>query len=324
MPVFTTKTSVRLSTLLQILVYLLTASGCSQLTNSRHETKPEPFADVHLHFNQDQQEGLSAADAVEHLRKNNVVLGIVSSVPSHYARKLGDAGNGWIIPLFSPYITAEHRRTWFRDPEVLHHAREGLGRGWYQGIGELHLWDGMKPQRDNSIFQALLAMAIEFNVPVLIHTESANHRYFAEVCQQHPGVRFLWAHAGGTLKAKSVATLMALCPNVWIDLSARDPWRYNTLVAENGKLPDNWIALIIRYPDRVMVGSDPVWNVTRTQSWDEADAGWDHISELTDFHRKWMKQLAPEIEEKLRLVNARIFFRSTLTDSHDWQPTIHQ
>lgn len=272
-----------------------------------------PFADIHLHFNWDQLELLSAADAVQRLRQNHVVLGVVSSTPSDHALLLAQAGKGWIIPLFSPYITAESRNSWFRDPQVLQQARQGLAQGLYQGIGELHLWAGMKPAADNTILQGLFALALEYDVPMLIHTESSSYRYFARICQQQPKLRFLWAHAGGRLGARDVKQLMQACPNVWVELSARDPWRYASLVDKANKLPPDWQALIEAFPDRFMTGSDPVWNVTRTQRWDEADAGWDHLSQLINFHRHWLRQLPAEVERKVRLTNARKFFRAAAT-----------
>ena len=92
-------------------------------------------------------------------------------------------------------------------------------------------------------------------------------------------------------------------------MSARDPWRYNSLADEEGNLPDAWRALILRYPERFMIGSDPVWSVTRTQRWDSADEGWDYLGQLLDYHRRWLRQLPPDIADKLLRDNARAFFR---------------
>jgi predicted TIM-barrel fold metal-dependent hydrolase len=58
-----------------------------------------------------------------------------------------------------------------------------------------------------------------------------------------------------------------------------------------------------------MTGTDPVWGVTRTQRWDEPDEGWDHYHELIEFHRNWLSQLPPDVEHKVRLDNAKAFFR---------------
>ena len=75
-----------------------------------------------------------------------------------------------------------------------------------------------------------------------------------------------------------------------------------------GVLLPEWRSLIEAYPDRFMVGSDPVWPVDKLDGWDEPDTGWEHYRRFVDFHRGWLAHLAPEVAEKLRLQNARAFF----------------
>lgn len=50
------------------------------------------FADVHLHYNWDQQEILSAQQAVAILRQHQVKLAVVFSTPSENALRLREAG----------------------------------------------------------------------------------------------------------------------------------------------------------------------------------------------------------------------------------------
>ena len=278
-------------------------------TNSdTYTATPSAFADIHLHFNWDQEEIIDAATVVSRLKKENIVLGVVSSMPSDFALKLRQAAGDWIIPLFSPYITPPHRQSWFLDNKVVELAREGLASKKYLGIGELHLWSGLPPRTNNPILLELFKLAEEHNVPFLLHTESSDEKYMISICQKHDKVRILWAHAGGILKPDQVENVIKACANVWVELSARDPWRYNSLVDERGIFPDSWRTLIIRYPDRFMTGSDPVWGVTKTQRWDEPDEGWDHLPELIAFHRQWLATLPADIEKKVRLTNAMEFF----------------
>jgi hypothetical protein len=288
---------------------LLTLTGCVQ-TPTNGVQKPQPFADIHLHYNWDQEEVIDPATVVERLKKENIVLGVVSSVPSDYALKLRQAGGDWIIPLFSPYITPTHRQNWYLDEAVVEQARAGLQAGHYQGIGELHLWSGLPPRQDNKILLALFELARQFDVPFLLHTETSKADYIIPICQRHNDVRILWAHAGGILKPADVETAMVACPNLWVELSARDPWRYDSLVGPDGRLPAAWRKLIVRYPERFMTGSDPVWGVTKTQRWDEPDDGWDHLQKLIKFHRAWLAELPPAVEERVRLTNALAFFRA--------------
>ena len=263
-----------------------------------------PFADIHLHFNWDQKEIISAQQVVKRLQDNNVVLATVSSTPTELALELTEAGGSWIQPFFSPYLTPAHRDRWFLDDGVLQAAEKGLASRLYKGIGELHIWSGIGPRRDNKIVLGLLKLADKYQVPFLIHTEASSHLFFTPICQSYPDVKFIWAHAGGRLEPASVDQLMQQCPNVWVEVSVRDPWRYHTLVDDQNQLLPGWRELLIKYQDRFMTGTDPVWNVTHGQRWAQADEGWDHYNQLLEFHRKWLKQLPPEVENKIRLTNA--------------------
>ena len=288
----------------------LVVSACthnSVTSNSKNNTAP--FADIHLHYNWDQEEIIDAATVVQRLRAQNIVLGVVSSVPSDFALKLKEAGGDLIVPLFSPYITPAHRQSWFLDQAVVEQARAGLEARQYAGIGELHLWSGLPPRQDNKILLSLFELAKQYDVPFLLHTETSDAKFIIPLCEKHSQVRILWAHAGGILKPDDVETAMQRCANLWVELSARDPWRYNSLVDDTGKLPEAWKALIIKYPDRFMTGSDPVWAVTKTQRWDEPDDGWDHLQELISFHRRWINELPADVAGKIRLSNALAFFR---------------
>jgi hypothetical protein len=267
-----------------------------------------PFADVHLHFNWDQEELLSAQDALKILEKHNVRLAVVFSTPSANALKLSEISNGCVIPFFSPYITGRSRNNWYRDKQVLVLARQGLESGRYKGIGELHVISGLGPRRDNRILQGLLEMAAEFNVPFNIHTETSDYRFLEPICKQHSKVRFLWAHAGGVLGPEHTEGIIKACPNVWIELSARDPHHYGGLADDEGRLRTGWKAVMLKYPDRFMVGTDPVWNAHQVNRWYEADEGWLHYEKFITFHRGWLTELPDEVEQKIRLDNALAFF----------------
>jgi predicted TIM-barrel fold metal-dependent hydrolase len=284
--------------------------GCSGNVPLDHkEIKPEPMADIHLHFNWNQEELVAAEQAYQILLEQNIVLAVVFSIPSDNALKLSKLDRQRIIPFFSPYITGYSRDTWFRDPEVLRLAREGLKNKTYAGIGELHVVPGIGPRRDNKIFQGLLKLAAEYDVPFNIHTEAASYKFLEPICKEHSKVRFLWAHAGGLLEPEHSEGIIKACPNVWIELSAKDPKHYSGLVDENSRLRKEWKDVITRYPDRFMVGTDPVWKAHQANRWYEADEGWLHYSLFADFHRAWMKELPAEIEQKVRLDNAVRFFK---------------
>ena len=92
---------------------------------------PAPFADVHLHFNWNQQGTTTPAEALAALKGNNVVLAGVSSSPPDLALELANAADGWMIPFFMPYLEPEGRHTWFNDERVVAATRKALESGEY-------------------------------------------------------------------------------------------------------------------------------------------------------------------------------------------------
>ena len=287
---------------------ILLALTC--LSVVRAESSAPPVADVHLHYNWTQAELVTPAEVLTILERNQVQLAVVFSTPTTNALRLSEISHGRVIPFFSPYLDARTRYRWFLEPRVLEEARAGLASGDYQGIGEVHVISGLGPRRDNAIFQGLLKLAAEFDVPFNIHTEASDYRFLVPICQQHNKVRFLWAHAGGILGAEHARGLIQACPNVWIELSARDPFHYGGLVDEHGALYPGWREIFIQYPERFMFGTDPVWKAQQVDRWDEADEGWLHYEEILAFHLKWIASLPQEVAEKIRLYNALQFFNA--------------
>lgn len=265
-------------------------------------------ADVHVHYNWDQAELVDPAEAVRRLEAEGVVLAVVFSTPSDMARRLYQAAPGRVVPLYSPYVTPAARHTWYADESLPARVREALAEGPYRGIGEVHLIPGIGPRRDNPVLGRLLALAREFRVPFVIHTEASDWRYFLPLCRRWREVRFQWAHAGGILPPAQVARLLAACPNVWADLSARDPWHYGGLTDEAGRLLPGWRQVLERFPRRFMVGSDPVWAAHEVERWDAANEGWDHLGRLWAFHRRWLEDLPADLRRRLVLDNALEFY----------------
>ena len=272
----------------------------------------EPVADVHLHYNWDQAELITPAAAVARLKQQQVVLAVVTGMPPELALEIRQAGGDWVLPLYGPYGSPAARSTWHLDTTLVGRARQALASGKYVGLGEIHLISGVRPGRDNPVFNGLMALADEFDAPVLLHTEAADPRYFIDICRRHPAVRILWAHAGGLLGADAAHAVLQRCPNVWIELSARDPWRYtrSPITDAEGNLLPGWRSVIMEHPGRFMIGSDPVWPVTQRFAWDQADTGWDRLEAFLDFHRRWLAGLPPDLARRVRLDNALAFFRT--------------
>lgn len=288
------------------ILILFVLAGCGITPQSEQPA----FADIHLHYNYTHAEVINVEDTLEILKRNNVVLATVSSEPTDLALRLADAAGDWIIPFATPYYKTGNRLNWYLDKQLVDEIRSRLQTGRFGGIGEVHLTAGIGPARDNPVFTGLLGLAKEFNLPFLIHTDASDYRYFMPICEKYSDIRFIWAHAGGALQPQQLEPLMQACPNVWLDLAARDPDHYGQLADDQGKLLAGWREFIILYQDRIMTGTDPVWNAYQIYRWYEADEGWQHYDDFLHFHRHWLKQLPATVEIKIRLTNAQGFFKN--------------
>jgi predicted TIM-barrel fold metal-dependent hydrolase len=170
----------------------------------------------------------------------------------------------------------------------LERTRELLETGRFHGIGEVHLIAGFISNWQAPVIDGLFRLAAEFDVPVLVHTEFSRANYLMELCAAHPDTRMLWAHAGAILPPTEVKRVIDSCPNVWVELSARDPWRFvaKPISDDSGHLLPDWRELVLAYPDRFMVGSDPVWPVEQLDGWDQPDTGWQEPGVPPDLDRR--------------------------------------
>lgn len=270
-----------------------------------------PLADVHTHYKWSQAEVTTPQQAVDALLANDVALAVVIGTPAEYALRLQALAPDIVVPVWSPYRTPGDWSGWAFDTAVAKRAEAALASGRYRGIGELHLIGGFAPRVDTPVIRALAGLAERFDVPLLLHTEISRAQYMLDLCRAYPRTRILWAHAGAILEPQTVGDTLRRCPNVWIELAARDPWRFinNPITDAAGELLPEWRALLLAYSERVMVGSDPVWPVDKLDSWEQADTGWQEYPRFVRFHRRWLETLPAAVAERIRLTNARRFFR---------------
>lgn len=155
--------------------------------------------------------------------------------------------------------------------------------GLWQGIGEVFarhddltaLTSGDTPRANNEAMARIYHLAAEQDLPVLIHSNITSKRernplYLAEIeepLRNHPHTRFIWAHAGSSLEIHRHQTrmdfllptlerMLADYPNLYIDLSWSVLRPY--LLDDKGQPVDEWLALVERFPERFMLGSDVV------------------------------------------------------------------
>lgn len=153
----------------------------------------------------------------------------------------------------------------------------------WEGIGEVFtrhddltaLIQGETPRANNEALQRVYRLAAERGLPVLLHSNLTSVREreplyldeLTEALRKHPQTHFLWAHAGTSAELhraqgklvflrETLEELLGTYPNLWIDLSwsVLDPY----MLDADGKPRPAWLALIEKYPDRFVLGSDLV------------------------------------------------------------------
>ena len=172
------------------------------------------------------------------------------------------------------------------DKNAAQHIRNLLDAhpNFWQGIGEVFLRHddvtaltlGRTPRANNEAMHKVYRVAAEYDLPVLLHSNITSKRepepiYLSEleqVLQDHPRVRFIWAHAGTSLEIhrrqneleflpEAMSKLLAKYPNLTLDLSwsMLDPY---LLDQTTGLANPVWVKLVEQYPQRFVIGSDLV------------------------------------------------------------------
>ncbi|OAI94204.1 amidohydrolase family protein [Pseudomonas putida] len=158
-----------------------------------------------------------------------------------------------------------------------------LHPGLWQGIGEVFtrhddltaLTSGDTPRANNEAMTRIYHLAAERDLPVLLHSNITSKRernplYLAEIeepLRNHPHTRFIWAHAGSSMEIHrhqekmdfllpTLTRLLEDYPNLYVDLSWSVLQPY--LLDDKGTPRKEWLALVERFPERFMLGSDVV------------------------------------------------------------------
>jgi hypothetical protein len=148
----------------------------------------------------------------------------------------GRAGPLWLLPWVRPET---EDLAWVRA-----HAGDVAGLKIHPSLARRRVTDdGFRPA---------LELAAELGLVVLVHcgrwTEIAGWQHAAEAAERHPGVRFLFAHAGGDTPPNATGAARAVkergLDNVWFEFSGlREYWVVERNVALLGA-------------DRYLLGSD--------------------------------------------------------------------
>ena len=266
-----------------------------------------PLFDAHLHYNEEAWNGSagphSPADVLARMKKSGVKAIVANSRPNDGTKALASLAQTkqagvTVVPFIRLYRSRADYATWFRDETIYEMVLAEFARGVtgaqagpYKGIGEFHLYDSENAKEANGpVAKKLMQFAEKNNLAVLSHVDDVA----IDLLMAHaPKARLIWAHTGiGGVPVARVDALFARHPTLMGELSYRPG-----LTCEGGKLCSEWRALLLKYPDRFMIGSD-TWVNQR----------WQYYGELMQGYRSWLGDLPPDVARKIGWDNGATLF----------------
>ena len=265
-----------------------------------------PLFDAHLHYNEEAWNGQAGPhplrDVLARMQRNGVRAVLANSRPNDGTRALAEAGAATaqagvtVVPLVRLYRDRADYDNWFRDDTIYQMVQAELARGTpagpYQGLGEFHLYDSANA--NGPVARQLMALADTRRLAVLAHVDDvAIDLLMANTPSKGQRTRLIWAHTGiGGTPVARVDALMARYPLLMGELSYRPG-----LTCDGGLLCPEWRALLLKYPNRFVIGSD-TWVNQR----------WQYYDELMQGYRTWLGGLPPEVARAIGWGNAAGWF----------------
>jgi len=275
-----------------------------------------PLFDAHLHYNDEACTHDTPApgcphpvsDVLERMNKSGVRAIVANSRPNDgttalaTAREQTRAAGVTVVPFVRLYRNRADYSNWFRDPTIVEMVNTELARGTpagpYRGLGEFHLYDSANA--NGPVAKQLMALAEEKDLAILAHVDDvAIDLLMANTPSKGQKMRLIWAHTGiGGTPAPRVDALFARYPKLMGELSYRPG-----LTCSDGQLCPEWRALLLKYPDRFMIGSD-TWVNQR----------WQYYGELMQGYRTWLGGLPADVARRIAWDNgAKLFGVATPT-----------
>ena len=255
--------------------------------SSVHAQQRLPLFDAHMHYNAEARSLLSPEQVIALWRKTGISAVLATSRPNDgtldlMAQKTSDIT---IVPFLRPYRVQPDRYDWFNNGDIAEYVEKELRRGIYRGIGEFHIFG---VDADAPYMKKIARLAKERGLWLHAH---ADEDAVERILRHAPGVKMIWAHTGMTTSLDKVEEMFARYPNIVGELS------YRSDVEQDGKLHPRWKALMMKYPDRFVVGTD-TWITPR----------WGQVEELATFYRRMLEELPKEVAEKIAYRNGLAMF----------------
>ena len=262
-----------------------------------------PLLDAHLHYNVEAMQGPHPiSDVLARMQRSGVRAIVANSRPNDgtkalvEARTQTDAAGVTVVPFIRLYRDRADYDNWYRDESIYDMVQaefsRGTARGPYRGLGEFHLYNSRNA--DGPVARKLMAFAEEKQLAVLAHVDDeAVDLLMANAPSRGAKLRLIWAHTGiGGTPVARVEALLARYPLLMGELSYRPG-----LTCAGGLLCPEWRALLLRHPDRFLIGSD-TWVNPRWQQYDELMQG----------YRRWLGDLPPDVARKIAWDNGAALF----------------
>ena len=269
-----------------------------------------PLFDAHLHYNDEAcvhdtpSPGCPhpLADVLERMQRNGVRAVLANSRPNAGtlalagAREQTRAAGVTVVPFVRLYRNRADYSGWFADGTIAEMVQTELARGTpagaYRGLGEFHLYDSANA--NGPVAKQLMALAEQKDLAILAHVDDvAIDLLMANTPSKGQKQLLIWAHTGisGAPVAR-VDELFARYPRLMGELSYRPG-----LTCDGGQLCPEWRALLLKYPERFMIGSD-TWVNQR----------WLYYDELMQGYRAWLGGLPADVARRIAWNNGAQLF----------------
>jgi hypothetical protein len=251
-----------------------------------------PIFDAHMHYSRESWVSYPPEKIGALLDSLGVRSALVSSAPDEGTFRLKAALGDRIVPMLGPYRSGADVFSWTRDGTILPYVESAYRIGVHRGFGEFHLNVG---QITLPVVKNVIAFAKQHHLFLQPHADA---RAVAELLNYvGPDEVVLWAHAGVTATPEQIDALLAKWPKLYVELSLRDD------VAPQGRLDATWRALLLKYRDRFMVGTD-TWTVGGSYTGNER---WDAYAGIVDRIREWLAELPEDARAAIAYRNADRF-----------------
>ena len=150
--------------------------------------------DAHMHYNQEPNPYYPLDKLLEVFKRNGVTGVLSNSRPNTGTHLLMDAKPPelWVVPFIRPYRVRADIQTWFKDPAIFELIQNEFKRGYYRGVGEIHIYGN---DASGAQVKSVVDFAVERDLYLHAHCdETALLHLFAH----HSRAKIIWAHTGFT------------------------------------------------------------------------------------------------------------------------------